>query len=59
MNNLLLTISYPEIYAIWDHNFFIYGINYKLSPFSIFYCFLNYHLVRIKKNYIKVNFSIE
>ena len=60
MNNFPLTISLPDIYAIWDHKWFvkIYVNYYKLSSHDILSFFLKSHLVR-KKNYIKVKFSIE
>ena len=41
MNKLSLTNSLPDIYAIWDHKWFvrIYVIYYKLTSHDFFYNF--------------------
>ena len=53
MNGIPLNISKLDIYAIWDHKWFvkIYVIYYKL-PHDTFNCFLKSHLVRLKNKAI-------
>ena len=59
MNGIHPTISKPDMYAIWDHIWFvkISVIFYRLSPYDISNCFLKNHFVGLKQKIYYSQFS--